>query len=91
MSEVFVTCPHCSGVVGVLDGQVNCAIFRHGVIIRTGQQMDPHANKETCDRMAREGLIYGCGKPFQLVDAEGRSAQNRCASVVSRAIVCDYV
>ena len=26
--------------------------------------------KEECDRLAREGLIYGCGKPF-CIKAEG--------------------
>jgi hypothetical protein len=29
--------------------------------------MNPHASKEECERLVREGLIYGCGKPMLIV------------------------
>jgi hypothetical protein len=29
--------------------------------------MNPHASKEECERLVREGLIYGCGKPMLVV------------------------
>ena len=32
---------------------------------KTGQPIDPHTPKAECDRLFREGLIHGCGKPFK--------------------------
>jgi hypothetical protein len=46
--------------------KVNCGIFRHGVEILSGKQIDPHALKEVCDDFIKKGLIYGCGKPFEI-------------------------
>ena len=66
MDRTFV-CPHCDGVVLVPKGQLNCKIFRHGVYKKNNKQIDPHLNKEECDRLFKEGLIYGCGKPFKLL------------------------
>ena len=31
------------------------------------KQMDPHCPKNECDRLFSQGLIYGCGKPFQII------------------------
>jgi hypothetical protein len=46
------------------------------------QQIDPHLCKAECDRLASEGLIIGCGKPFKLVR---NSEEDYCA------IECDYI
>ena len=48
----------------------------------TGTQIDPHLAKEGCDKLAAEGLIYGCGKPFRL---EGKDSINW------EAVLCDYI
>jgi hypothetical protein len=69
------TCPHCKGTV--IIEQVNCSIFRHGVFKRSGKQIPPHAPKEDCDNWAKNNDIYGCGKPFKLVDG--------------KAVECDYI
>ena len=34
------------------------------------KQIDPHLKKEECDRLKSKNLIYGCGKPFQLIITE---------------------
>jgi hypothetical protein len=34
-------------------------------------------NKEACEELVKNDLIYGCGKPFQIVKNE--------------AIICDYI
>ena len=65
--DLFFRCPHCQGGVVVHETEVNCSIFRHGVFIATGQQMNPHTPKAECDQYARTSVIYGCGKPFRLV------------------------
>lgn len=73
---LVVSCPHCAGSVEIVE--LNCRIFRHGVVKATGQQMSPHAPKEECDRLADQQLIFGCGKPFQL-------------DAANHAQVCDYI
>lgn len=61
---VIFCCPHCDQMIEVKN--VNCAIFRCGMF-KTGNQIPPHESKILCDRYVEEDLIYGCGKPFQLI------------------------
>lgn len=58
-------CPHCNTDVTVEKDKLNCKIFRCGTMKKDGQQIGPHTSKEECDRLFREQLIYGCGKPFK--------------------------
>lgn len=66
-SEEFyiVECPWCSQSILVMKSEINCTIFRCGVIKNTGQQLEPHSPKSVCDYMVENDMIYGCGKPFQ--------------------------
>jgi hypothetical protein len=70
-----VICPHCNGMV--IIEQLNCAIFRHGIFKNTGKQIPPHASKEECDNWVKNNDIYGCGKPFQVIE--------------NKAVVCEYI
>lgn len=63
---VFI-CPHCNDSVIILESEINCAIFRHGVYKSDYKQIDPHLCKEECDRLYNTNSIYGCGKPFRLI------------------------
>ena len=60
-----IHCPHCNLLI-VID-ELNCCIFRCGIIKKTGTQIDPHESKEGCDALAQNGEIYGCGKPFRII------------------------
>lgn len=64
--SLFFECPYCGGAVQVESRGINCGIFRHGVLKGKGKGINPHAKKEDCDRLANEGAIYGCGKPFRI-------------------------
>ena len=64
MNNFIITCPHCNLLV--LIEELNCAIFRHGVIIKTQQQIPPHASKNECENYIKNGII-GCGKPFKII------------------------
>lgn len=65
--EICVYCPHCNQLILIYKNEINCAIFRHGVMKTNLKQIEPHLPKPNCDKLAKEGLIYGCGKPFKLV------------------------
>jgi hypothetical protein len=65
---LIVLCPHCFENIVIYKNEINCAIFRHGVYKKDNNQIDPHLNKIECDNLYNSGLIYGCGKPFKLVN-----------------------
>ena len=78
-SLLLVTCPHCTQMIEIVE--VNCAIFRCGIEKATGQQISPHLQKEECDRLVIQELIYGCGKPFRIqMESDGY-----------KAVICEYV
>ena len=79
-------CVHCNGPVIVMKSELNCKIFRHGVYKDTFKQVDPHASKELCDRLALEGKIYGCGKPLQLV-----SVKDGLSGIKVTVVDCGYI
>ena len=63
-TDLIVYCPHCSEPI--LIEKLNCCIFRHGILIASGRQIDPHSPKELCDFYITNNKIFGCGKPFQV-------------------------
>ena len=77
--EFIITCPHCSEYI--IIKKINCGIFRHGVFISNGKQINPHASKKKCDDYIKQKSIYGCGKPYQ-VTKEGEEY---------KVIVCEYI
>jgi hypothetical protein len=79
--EIIVLCPHCNQEILIIENDINCAIFRHGILKKNFDQINPHETKTECDRLYEEKLIYGCGKPFQLVKKEN----------IYETIVCDYI
>lgn len=57
-------CPHCKTSIAVLTSEINCKIFRCGVLKGNNEPMNPHAQKEDCDNLKNKDMINGCGKPF---------------------------
>jgi len=51
--------------------------------IHPGQQVPPHASQRICDELVEKDLIWGCGKPFQLI----RGSTGR----VEFATKCGYI
>lgn len=80
MSDLIVICPHCSDPV--LIEKINCAIFRHGILIENGKQIDPHSSIDLCNYYIANKKIFGCGKPFQLIENEKKEWI---------AVCCDYI
>jgi hypothetical protein len=82
MNDIIIRCPSCKNLVIINKKDINCSIFRHGVLKYNNKQIDPHSSKEKCDKLVKEGKIYGCGKPFKLI-----KNKNNFYS----AIKCDYI
>ena len=85
-NHIILECPHCNEYILIFLKELNCRIFRHGVYKNICQQIDPHMPKEICDQLFEQNLIYGCGKPFQVID------DNNVNNIKSyKAIICDYL
>jgi hypothetical protein len=76
MRNFVITCPSCSSPVVVES--MNCAIFRHGVFKQSGTQIPPHSSESDCDAFVKNELIYGCGKPFIIVNVNGQPVAEHC-------------
>jgi len=79
MTDIIVSCPHCNEYI--LIEKINCGIFRHGIFKNNEKQIDPHSNKEICDYYIQNNMIYGCGKPFQIL------LENN----IIKLVTCDYL
>jgi len=77
--ELIVLCPHCKEFIIIQE--LNCCIFRHGILKNTGEQIDPHTNKEECETLKEKGLLFGCGKPFKILIQDEKVMVE----------ICDYI
>ena len=77
-------CPHCDGTIVVQQAEINCQIFRHGILKDTGNQVNPHSSKQECEHLYQNNLIYGCGKPFRVYRDNESSTWNYVD-------ICDYI
>ena len=85
MDYVFI-CKHCDEPFVISQCDFNCRILRHGVYKHDMRHIPPHASKEDCDALVRDGLIFGCGRPLKIVETN-KEAQTTTYDV----IVCDYI
>ena len=75
MNNIFI-CPHCNH--SIIITKINCGIFRHGTMKRTGKQIHPHISKIKCDKLIKYNMIYGCGKPFQILQKDNNYEIQSC-------------
>lgn len=96
---LIISCPHCNQSIEVIE--INCRIFRCGIMKSNFTQIHPHLPKSECDRLFNEQLIYGCGKPFKLVKPVNKDVpigpNNDCPSDPTIQLdqswtveICDY-
>lgn len=76
---IIINCPHCN--IPVLISKLNCRIFRHGVFIENREQINPHSSQQLCDEYVKNKLIYGCGKPFRIINENS----------IYKAVICEYI
>ena len=86
----IIICPHCKEFI--IIEKLNCGIFRHGIIKESMLQIDPHLNKKECDDLFNNNLIYGCGKPFQIIINTADPLSLRRTSENNYSIkLCEYI
>ena len=76
--NIIVNCPNCNNPV--LIEQLNCRIFRHGILKSNNNQLNPHASKEECEYYINNNLIHGCGKPFRVLENND-----------FKTVICEYI
>ena len=64
---------------------------QEATIIRVipGQQINPHSPQAHCERLVNQGLVYGCGKPFQLVPGKRLLADG--SRIMESVKKCGYI
>ena len=65
MNELIIECPNCHEFI--IIEKLNCCIFRHGILKKSGLQIDAHSSKDVCEKLINDNLILGCGKPFKII------------------------
>ena len=76
--NIIIECPHCKLYVQIFLKDFNCKIFRHGIYKHNFSQIDPHFPKKMCDLLVEKNLIYGCGKPYELILRDGKWNAVKC-------------
>ena len=74
--EKMIECPHCKEYI--IIEQLNCGIFRHGILKSNLKQIDPHSSEELCQFYINTNKIYGCGKPFKVKLIDGEMIVEEC-------------
>ena len=72
------TCPYCDISIQVEKNQLNCKIFRCGIMKNGGTQVNPHSSKTECDHLVDKNLVWGCCKPFKFVEYENNNYVEIC-------------
>lgn len=83
---IFIKCPHCNIMIEVIE--LNCKIFRCGIYKKGFQQIDPHMPKDACDALVKSESIFGCGKPFMVIEKDKIDSESIAEY---ESIVCDYI
>jgi hypothetical protein len=78
---IMFQCPTCELQIVIYKHEINCGIFRHGVIKDSGLQISPHSSKIECDKLVDGELIYGCGKPFRITNNNNEYKAEICGYI----------
>jgi len=81
------SCPHCEDFIQIFKNEINCRIFRHAVYKNTYMNISPHESKDRCDELIKNNQIYGCAKPFRLVNNGIQTDGNPNYKIE----ICDYI
>ena len=75
---IIINCPNCDDDILIYINEINCSIFRHGVIKQTFQQIPLHTFKEQCEDYITCDSVYGCARPFKLLYNDNTYVAVKC-------------
>lgn len=81
---LFIECPHCQIFIEIIE--LNCCIFRCGILKSNNIQINPHLSKIECDKLTKDNKIYGCSKPFKII-----KILNENKDINYKVEICDYI
>lgn len=61
---MIIKCPHCQSEVIIEEKDINCGVFVHAVMIKSGKAVNPHSSSSLLNKLIKNKSIYGCGKVF---------------------------
>lgn len=79
-------CPVCmrdfglSYRVKVKQSELACGVFRHAIWKHTGRAVNSHESREMCESLFRNGLVFGCAKPFIIRQKPSGDYEAVCAT-----------
>lgn len=73
--HLIFQCPHCGEYVLVYLRDLNCKIFRHAVFKNNYVNINPHTSREDCINLINKQQIFGCAKPFQIIQLPNNTFQ----------------
>jgi hypothetical protein len=63
---MIIKCPRCSCEILIEEKYINCGIFVHAVMKKTGKQVNPHSSQTLLNKLIKNKSIHGCGKVFNI-------------------------
>lgn len=73
VEDFFVfECPNCNDEIIVQKNELNCQIFRHATYKHNYEQVNPHLSKIECDKLINGKSVYGCCKPFEIINKNNK-------------------
>jgi hypothetical protein len=75
----FFKCPYCEQEIIVDKKDLNCCIFRHAIYKHNYQQVDPHLTEYECKKLIEKNSVYGCCKPFEIINRNSKLYCVKCA------------
>ena len=80
--DLYLECPSCKQYFVVAREDLRCRIFRHAVFRDTLSPIPPHSSKTEIETYLSQNKIYGCGKPFRVLEKENHEFYTE---------ICDYL
>ena len=75
---IVFDCVHCKEMIMVYKKEMNCQIFRHAQFKDTYKQVNPHLDQRLCEYLIKNDMVYGCCKPFKIVEENGQYTVEKC-------------
>ena len=63
---MIIKCPHYDSEILIEEKDINCGIFVHAVMKKSGKQVNPHSSQTLLNKLIKNKSIYGCGKVFNI-------------------------